>query len=86
MGSTHFQMKTLKNVRTEMALHVLAYNTKRVMMILGVGGLIEAIRAQKRLTRPYFTRTLRHKKPIPRTVDPDASGIQPSKPIRKTCP
>ncbi len=45
MGSTHFQMKKLKNVRTEMALHVLAYNMKRVMRILGVGGLIGAIRA-----------------------------------------
>jgi transposase len=45
MGSTHFQMKTLKNVSTEMALHVLAYNMKRVMRILGVGGLMEAIRA-----------------------------------------
>jgi hypothetical protein len=45
MGSTHFQMKTLKHVGTEMALHVLAYNMKRVMSILGVGGLIEAIRA-----------------------------------------
>jgi len=43
--STHFQMKTLKHVSTEMALHVLAYNMKRVMSILGVGGLIEAIRA-----------------------------------------
>ena len=28
MGATHFQMKTLKRVRTEMALHVLAYNLK----------------------------------------------------------
>jgi hypothetical protein len=45
MGATHFQMKTLKNVSTEMALHVLAYSMKRVMRILGVGGLIEAIRA-----------------------------------------
>jgi hypothetical protein len=45
MGSTHFQMKTLKHVGTEMALHVLAYNMKRVMRILGVGGLIEAIHA-----------------------------------------
>ena len=45
MGATHFQMKTLKNVATEMALHVLAYNMKRVMRILGVGGLIAAIRA-----------------------------------------
>jgi hypothetical protein len=38
-------MKTLTHVRTEMALHVLAYNMKRVMRILGVGGLMEAIRA-----------------------------------------
>jgi Transposase DDE domain len=45
MGSTHFQMKTLKHVGTEMALHVLAYNMKRVMRILGVGGLMEALRA-----------------------------------------
>jgi len=42
MGSTHFQMKTLKHARTEM---VLAYNIKRVMSIPGVGGLMEAIRA-----------------------------------------
>ena len=45
MGATHFQMKTLKHVGTEMALHVLAYNMKRVMRILGVGGLMEAIQA-----------------------------------------
>jgi hypothetical protein len=44
MGATHFQMKTLKNVSTEMALHVLAYNMKRLLRILGVGGLMEAIR------------------------------------------
>jgi hypothetical protein len=40
-------MRTLKHVGTEMALHVLAYNMKRLMHILGVGGLIEAIRAQE---------------------------------------
>ncbi len=45
MGSTHFQMKTLKRVGTEMALHVLAYNLKRVMVILGIGPLIAAISA-----------------------------------------
>jgi hypothetical protein len=45
MGATHFQMKTLRHVTTEMALHVLAYNMKRVMSILGVGGLLDAIRA-----------------------------------------
>jgi hypothetical protein len=44
MGSTHFHMKTLKRVSTELALHVLAYNMKRVMRILSVGGLMEAIR------------------------------------------
>ncbi len=42
MGATHFQMKTLKKVHTEMALHVLAYNLKRVMNILGPGPLMAA--------------------------------------------
>lgn len=45
MGATHFLMKTLKRVRTEMALHVLAYNLTRVINILGVGPLMKAIRA-----------------------------------------
>jgi transposase len=45
MGATHFLMKRLPKVATEMALNVLAYNMKRVMMILGVGGLLEAMRA-----------------------------------------
>jgi transposase len=43
MGATHFKMKTLKHVATEMALHVLAYNLKRVMAILGVTKLLSAI-------------------------------------------
>lgn len=45
MGSTHFQMRRLKNVRTEMSLHILAYNLKRVMQILGAQPLITAMRA-----------------------------------------
>ena len=45
MGATHFQMRTLPKVATEMALHVLAYNMKRVMRILGVGELMAAMRA-----------------------------------------
>ena len=45
MGSTHFQMKTLKRVATEMALHLLAYNLKRVVSIIGIAPLIAAIRA-----------------------------------------
>ncbi len=45
MGSTHFQMRTLKRVSTEMSLHVLAYNLKRVIAILGARPLIAAIQA-----------------------------------------
>ena len=45
MGSTHFQTRTLKRVSTEMSLHVLAYNLKRVMSIMGIGSLIQAIQA-----------------------------------------
>ena len=43
MGYTHFQMKTLKRVGTEMALHVLAYNLKRVINIIGILPLIAAM-------------------------------------------
>ena len=45
MGATHFQMKTLDHVSTEMSLHVLAYNLKRVMKILGIGPLMQAMNA-----------------------------------------
>ena len=45
LGPTHFQMRTLKHVSTEMSLHVLAYNLKRMLQIFGVVPLMEAIRA-----------------------------------------
>ena len=45
MGATHFLMKTLPRVATEMALHVLAYNLTRIMNIVGIQPLIAAIRA-----------------------------------------
>lgn len=45
MGYTHFQTRTLERVSAEMSLHVLAYNLKRVMSIMGIGSLIEAIQA-----------------------------------------
>jgi Transposase DDE domain len=45
MGATHFLMKTLSRVASEMALHVLAYNMTRVMSIMGVRPLMAAIRA-----------------------------------------
>ena len=45
MGATHFLMKTLPRVATEMALHVLAYNLTRVMNIVGIQPLMAAMRA-----------------------------------------
>ena len=45
MGSTHFLMKRLPNVKTEMSLHVLAYNLKRAMQIFGVVPLMNIMRA-----------------------------------------
>ena len=45
MGATHFLMKTLPRVASEMALHVLAYNLTRVMNIMGVKPLMAAMRA-----------------------------------------
>ena len=45
MGHTHFQMKTISRVATEMSLHVLAYNLRRVLTILGPDELAAAIRS-----------------------------------------
>jgi len=45
MGATHFLTRTLARVRTEMSLHVLAYNLKRVMQILGIGEMLRVLRA-----------------------------------------
>ena len=45
MGSTHFLTKTLAHVGTEMSLHVLAYNFKRVMRIFGAQNMMQAVRS-----------------------------------------
>jgi len=45
MGATHFLMKTLPKVATEMALHVLAYNLTRALNIFGVKPIMAAVRA-----------------------------------------
>ena len=47
MGSIHFLMKTLKHVGTEMSLHVLAYNLKRVMSVMGIAQMMLAMRMVK---------------------------------------
>src|SRR6195256_1340829 len=44
MGATHFLMKRLPNVATEMALNVLSYNLTRVLNIVGVKPLLAAMR------------------------------------------
>jgi transposase len=46
MGAAHFLTRTLGRVSTEMSLHVLAYNLKRVMNILGVARTIKAMKLQ----------------------------------------
>ncbi|WP_455286869.1 IS1182 family transposase [Cupriavidus necator] len=44
MGSTHFLTKTLEHVSTEMSLHVLAYNLKRVIGVLGIARMMKAVK------------------------------------------
>ena len=43
MGATHFLMRGLRKVPTEMALNVLAYNMKRVIAIIGINALLAAL-------------------------------------------
>ena len=45
MGSTHFLMKRLPNVQAEMSLHVLTYNLRRAINILGVPKILEQLQA-----------------------------------------
>ena len=44
MGSTHFLTKPIGQVSTEMSLHVLAYNLKRVTRVLGITATLKAMR------------------------------------------
>ena len=45
MGATHFLTRTIERVSTEMSLHVLAYNMKRMIKLLGSAAVMTAIRA-----------------------------------------
>jgi len=45
MGATHFLTKTIPRVSTEMSLHILAYNLKRAMQVVGIAPLMKAMRA-----------------------------------------
>ena len=44
MGTTHFLTRRLANVGTDMSLHVLAYNLKRVMQVLGIAKTMKAMK------------------------------------------
>ena len=52
MGATHFLMKRLPKVATEMSLHVLAYNLTRVMNIIGPRQLIAAMQIVTNSSHP----------------------------------
>lgn len=45
MGATHFLTKGIERVKTEMSLHVLAYNLRRLIAIIGVADMMKAIKA-----------------------------------------
>ncbi len=53
MGATHFLTKGLEDVATEMSLHVLAYNFRRLIAILGITGMLAAIRAYARFLQRF---------------------------------
>jgi hypothetical protein len=50
MGATHFLMRTLPRVASEMALHMLAYNLTRVMNIMGIHCSLPCIGERLRLS------------------------------------
>ena len=56
MGATHFLMKTLPKVATEMALHVLAYNLTRVMNIVGINRSSRRSRPEERVMASAVSR------------------------------
>jgi hypothetical protein len=53
MGATHFLTRGLERVKTEMSLHVLAYNFRRLLVLLGMARMMNAIRAYARFLRRY---------------------------------
>ncbi len=92
MGWTHFLIKTLPRVRTEMSLHVLAYNLKRVMRILGIGAMMRAMSALAAWARispdwtghPGFIRLLNSATGRYARLGGDASRREPSDgPVRR---
>ena len=79
MGATHFLTKGLERMKTEMSLHVLAYNLKRLMTLLGVVGMMEAVRAYAlllALQRVFRAITLLVRSGIPATRHDSLSALE----------
>ena len=77
MGATHFLTKGLERVKTEMSLHVLAYNLKRLMALLGVASMIEAVRAYAlllALQRVFGAMAVKVRSATPKTRHRSLSG------------
>lgn len=80
MGATHFLTKGLERVKTEMSLHVLAYNFKRLIALLGVTGMMEAVRAFAlilALQRVFRAVTLLLGVPTPQTEKSSCNAFWP---------
>jgi len=54
LGHTYFLTRGNENVKNEIYLHCLIYNLKRVINIMGIPPLIEAIKAKKAKSRDIF--------------------------------
>ena len=76
MGATHFKMKTLEKVKTEMSLHVLAYNLKRMTAILGPQPLMQAMRASRPAAPSSNRRTNKLERPNGPASTPDPAPEQ----------
>jgi len=95
MGATHFLTKGVECVKTEMSLHVLAYNFRRLMKLLGMTSMLSAIRAcalilavQKLLTTVFLQASLKSsaskKRPVTRLSGAPQLTMT-ERPGRKNC-
>jgi hypothetical protein len=69
MGATHFLTRTMERVSAEMSLHVLAYNMKRMIKIMGIGQLLKAIRAHEEALAAILCKAMTSMRRIGRFLD-----------------
>jgi transposase len=78
MGATHFLTKGLERVKAEMSLHVLAYNFRRLISLLGVAGMLAAIRAYAHFLTPQASFWAFFLLALPRISKRNYDGWSPS--------